>query len=169
VRELTDRLYLYGAFGAGAALIALLICVLYSIAGAAFGFMARGVEDIAGYLLAASCAFAFGSAFAKGDHIKVSLLLGRLTGRPRHLLLVFAHLVASVLGALLVYSSARLVYFSWRFDDRANGMLAIPVWIPQASLLIGSVVLLIAVLDGLMRAGRGEVIQEAPDSLLADR
>jgi len=169
VGTLTRRLYACGAIGAGAALIALLGCVLYSIAAAAFGFVARGVEDVAGYLLAASCAFAFGSAFAKGEHIRVNLLLGRLTGAPRRALLVFAHGVAAALGALLVYSSFRLVYFSWRFDERAIGMLPIPMWIPQAPLLIGTVVLLVAIVDGLFRVLRGEAVPDASDNLLSDR
>ena len=85
MRAALDRLYGVCTFGAAAALLALLSTVLYSIAGAMFGFAARGAEDVAGYLLAASCALAFGPAFARGEHIRVTLVMDRLRGSARRI------------------------------------------------------------------------------------
>jgi hypothetical protein len=47
------------------------------------------------------------------------------------------------------------VYESWKFHELAQGLIQIPIWIPQTSLVAGALILEIAVLDELVVVLRG--------------
>jgi TRAP-type C4-dicarboxylate transport system permease small subunit len=42
------------------------------------------------------------------------------------------------------------VYESWKFNEVAQGLIKVPIWIPQMTFLIGVVIFLVAVLDELV-------------------
>ena len=54
----------------------------------------------------------------------------------------------------MVWAISRFVYESWQFKELAQGLIAIPIWIPQMSLVVGAVIFLVAVLDELFRVLR---------------
>ena len=59
--------------------------------------------------------------------------------------------------AYLAFWAARFTYQSWEFNDIAGNMVAIPLWIPQMSFVVGALILMIAVLDEcvcVLRGGR---------------
>jgi TRAP-type C4-dicarboxylate transport system permease small subunit len=60
---------------------------------------------------------------------------------------------------------SKFVYQSWQFKELAQGLIQIPIWIPQLSLVVGSAVFLIAVLDELVAhlRGRKTAYQQAED------
>jgi len=47
------------------------------------------------------------------------------------------------------------VYESWKFGELAQGLIRIPIWIPQMSLVLGALILAVAVLDELVVVLRG--------------
>jgi TRAP-type C4-dicarboxylate transport system permease small subunit len=61
---------------------------------------------------------------------------------------------------------SQFVYESWQFGELAQGLLQIPIWIPQMSLVLGMVVFLVAVLDELVREWRGLRRARAPEEML---
>ncbi|MEQ1658151.1 MAG: TRAP transporter small permease, partial [Hylemonella sp.] len=63
--------------------------------------------------------------------------------------------IASVAIAYLGWWAARFTYDSWRFNDIAGNMVAIPIWIPQMSFVVGSAILVIAVVDECVGVLRG--------------
>jgi TRAP-type C4-dicarboxylate transport system permease small subunit len=46
---------------------------------------------------------------------------------------------------------ARFVYESWQFHEVAQGLIRIPIWIPQLCFVAGVVIFFVAVLDELVR------------------
>ena len=48
-----------------------------------------------------------------------------------------------------------MTYDSWRFNDMAQGVLPMPLWIPQLGYCGGLVILLIAFVDELVHVLRG--------------
>jgi TRAP-type C4-dicarboxylate transport system permease small subunit len=56
----------------------------------------------------------------------------------------------------MLWAISRFVYESWKFKEVAQGMIAIPIWIPQTALVAGSAIFLIAVLDELARVLRND-------------
>ena len=63
--------------------------------------------------------------------------------------------IAAVAVAYLAWWANRFTYESWAFNDIAQGMLPLPLWIPQLSFALGSILLLVAVLDELVIVLRG--------------
>jgi hypothetical protein len=49
----------------------------------------------------------------------------------------------------------RFVYESWLFEEVAQGLIAIPIWIPQLSFAAGALVLFVAVTDEFIVLVRG--------------
>jgi hypothetical protein len=47
------------------------------------------------------------------------------------------------------------VYESWLFGDRGQGLLPLPLWIPQAPVALGALVLSIALIDEWIRVACG--------------
>ena len=68
-------------------------------------------------------------------------------------------MVALVIGCgfigFFAWHAARLTYDSWRFHDMAQGVLAVPLWIPQIGYAGGLAILLIAFVDEFIHVGRG--------------
>jgi TRAP-type C4-dicarboxylate transport system permease small subunit len=148
---------LYDAAGALAALclVALLVMVLLSIVSRLAHFQAPGTDAYAGYLMAASGFLALAHTLKRGEHIRVTLLLSALHGAARRAVEVWALAAATLLAALLAFYSARLVWQSRQFNDVSTGNDATPLWIPQLSMALGTLILLVAFVDELVLELRG--------------
>ena len=82
MRKLLDRLYDGAAALAAAFLVGLLAMVLLSIFGRQLNFHVPGTDAYAGYMMAASGFLALAHTLKRGEHIRVTLLLGALKGAP---------------------------------------------------------------------------------------
>ena len=65
--------------------------------------------------------------------------------------------IAALSVSYLAWWAARFTLESYQFNDMAGGMVAIPIWIPQLSFVIGSFVFVLAVVDELFIVLRGGV------------
>lgn len=162
--------YLYRASGALAAMclasIALVILaqvaanVLNSLSrwltGASLGLVVPSYADFAGFFLATASFFALAYTLRTGGHIRVSLVIRGLGPRARRAVEIWCACVALLLSGYFTAFMAMLVEESRRFGDMSTGMLAIPIWIPQAAMTLGLAVLTIALLDELVTVLRGE-------------
>jgi len=144
--------FLYAASGALAAVcLASVAAVMLAQAGMReVGLLFRGADDIVAWLCAASAFLALGHTFRHGELVRVGLLLERLPPRARWHGEALCLAAASLFAAYLLYAVAHFVYESWKFGELAQGLILVPIWMPQMSLLIGAAVLLIAVLDELV-------------------
>lgn len=155
MRKLLDRLYL-GAAGL-AALCVLTICVLMigqSILRE-FGVRTGATNDVVAWLCAASAFLAMAHAFKHGDFVRVTLLLEKLRPGPRRVLEIVSLAIACFAIGYLAFWATRFAWESYKFNDMANGLLAIPLWIPQTSFVIGAWLFFIAVLDEMLLVARG--------------
>ena len=141
-----DRLYLYGAWLAGALLVSLCGLVLYSIASRMFGFFAGGASDVAGYVMATSTFMAMSYTFRTGGHIRVSLLTQRFSGGTKRAFEIWALGFVAAVGCYIAFYMTRLVLDSYEWGERSEGADAILMWIPQTPVAIGSILFAIATL-----------------------
>jgi TRAP-type C4-dicarboxylate transport system permease small subunit len=149
VRRFLDRLYhLSGAFAA-LCLAAICVMMLAQAFGREAGILIRGAEDITAWLTAASAFFALGHTFRHGELVRVGLWLDMLKGRSRWLAEIFSLGVTTVFCGYMLWSVTRFVYESWKFNEVAQGLIRVPIWIPQLSLVLGVLIFLIAVIDEL--------------------
>lgn len=155
MRRLLDALYDGAAWLAALAMVGLLGMVLLSIASRQLGFHVPGTDAYAGYLMAAAGFLALAHTLKKGEHIRVTILIGRLQGPARRALELWALAAATGLAGLFAWYSARLAWQSHRFHDISTGNDATPLWIPQLAMAVGTLILFIAFVDELVLALRG--------------
>ena len=110
----------------------------------------RGAEDIVAWLCAACAFLALGHTFRHGDLVRVGIFLDRLGTRARRIAELSALSVTALFGAYMLWAVGKFVYESWQFKEVAQGLLRVPIWIPQLSLVVGIAIFLIAVLDELV-------------------
>lgn len=156
MRKFLDRLY--DGAGALGALCVFLIFVLMIVAGVGrqVNWHVSGVNDAVAWLCAAAAFLAMAHAFRHGDFVRVTLLLDSVGPRTRRALDVLCLLIASVSVAYLTYAATSFTWESYEFAEMATGLLVIPIWIPQASFVVGCWLLLIAMIDELVGVVRGE-------------
>ena len=163
MRRFLDRLYSASGALAAICLAAVGALMLAQAFGREAGFLVRGADDIVAWLTAASAFFALGHTFRHGELVRVGLLLERLAPRAvpkdpktRRLAELAALGVTALFVGYMTWAVARFVYESWKFKEVAQGLIPVPIWIPQLSLVLGVLIFLIAVLDELATVLRSE-------------
>jgi TRAP-type C4-dicarboxylate transport system permease small subunit len=111
------------------------------------GILVRGADDIVSWLCAAAAFFALGHTFRHGELVRVGLLINRLGARGRWIAELFALGLTSAFVAYMLWSVSRFIYESWKFNEVAQGLIKLPIWIPQMSFLLGVLIFFVAVLD----------------------
>ncbi len=163
VRRLLDGLYDGAAALAALFMVGLLVMVLLSIVSRLLHFHVPGTDAYAGYLMAAAGFLALAHTLKRGEHIRVTLLLGFLKGKAHKALEVCALLAATVLAGITALYSCRLAWQSRAFNDVSTGTDATPLWIPQIGMAAGTVILLIAFIDELVLELQGRRMVATPD------
>jgi TRAP-type C4-dicarboxylate transport system permease small subunit len=156
VRRLLDALYDGAAALAAVFMVLLLAMVLLSIFGRQFNFHVPGTDAYAGYMMAAAGFLALAHTLKRGEHIRVTLLLSALKGRARRGVEIWALAAASALAVLSAYYSCRLSWQSYSFHDISTASDATPLWLPQLSMAVGTVILAVAFIDELVLELRGQ-------------
>jgi TRAP-type C4-dicarboxylate transport system permease small subunit len=154
VRAFLDRLYDAAGYTAALFLVGTLAMVLTGIAGRIFHFHVPGTDAYAGYCMAGCGFLALAHTFKRGEHIRVTLLLDHVGTGAHRALELWALAVASGLAALFAFYSVRLAFQSWEFNDISTASDATPLWIPQLAMGVGTLVLLVALVDELVLEAR---------------
>ena len=164
MRKLLDGLYSATSWLAALFMVGVLLMVLLSILSRWLGFHVPGTDAYAGYAMAGAGFMALAHTLKKQEHIRVTLIIGRLRGQARRALEMWSLSVACLLSGLLAFYAWRLVWQSHLFHDISTGNDATPLWIPQILMSLGCTVLLVALLDEWVLELRGQRAQPEPDS-----
>ncbi len=164
VRVFLDRLYLYSGYLAGLFLLAIFVLMLALSAGRQFGWNIPAGDDFVSWCMAACAFLGLAHTFKNGEMIRVELIFDKLRGRARHGLEVVSLVAGVGFVGFFAWSAIRLTYDSWRFNDLAQGVVPVPLWIPQTGYALGLVILAIAFADELVRvlSGLKPTYEKAP-------
>ena len=166
MRRLLDAVYDGAAALAALCMVGLLVMVLLSIVSRQLHFHVPGTDAYAGYLMAAAGFLALAHTLKRGEHIRVTLLSGALKGTPKRLLELWALAAASALAALSAWYSVRLAWQSHSFNDVSTSNDATPLWIPQLSMALGTLVLTLAFVDEFVLELRGRRVELSSEEAL---
>jgi len=155
LRIALDRLYLFSGYLAGLFLIAIFVLMMLLSAGRPLGLNVPAGDEIVSWCMAATAFLGLAHTFKSGEMIRVGLLIDGLEGRTRHVLEIVALVIGVGFVGFFAWHAAWMTYDSWRFNDMAQGVLAIPLWIPQLGYSGGLVILAIAFADELVHVLRG--------------
>ena len=149
-RRVLDAAYLWAAYLAAASMVVILLLTLSQIVSRYLGISFRGLSDYAGYFMASAAFLAFAHALNRGAHVRIEMLLGVLGPFRR-----FAETASLGMSALIAgwfaYYACNMVYWSYKFGDMSTGLDATPLWIPQLSMAIGSVLFAVALTDNFLQ------------------
>ncbi len=157
MRSMLNRLYDLGGYIAAAAVLAIFVVMIGSTTLRALGVATGGTDDIIAWLAATAALLGLAHTFRHGDMVRMTLVLERLPPGPRRWLEVVALSVATVSCMYFAYWMVISVHQTWMLEDMANGLIVLPLWIPQLTLVVGSVLLAIATLDELLQVLGGRV------------
>jgi TRAP-type C4-dicarboxylate transport system permease small subunit len=147
MRKFLDLLYLVAGGIAALCVLAIGSLMIWQSVAREFGFRTGAVNDIVSWLCAAAAFLAMAHAFKHGDFVRVTLLIEKLNPRNRQRMELFSLFIAALAVGYLACWATLFTYESWEFKDMAGGLLAIPMWIPQLSFLVGAWLFFIAVID----------------------
>ena len=150
MRRFLDRLYDGAGVAAAIALAAICVLMLAQAFGREAGILIRGADDIVAWLCAACAFLALGHTFRHGDLVRVGVFLDHLPGRLRWYAELAALGVTMIFVAYILWAVTRFVYDSYAFNEVAQGLIRVPIWIPQLSLPIGIAIFFVAIVDELV-------------------
>lgn len=146
LRRSLDALYVASGVLSALCIVGVAITTFAQIVGRFVGVTVDSTES-AGFLLAGSTFLGLAYTFRRGAQIRVSLLLDHVTPAKRRVLDVWSTGMFLLTIAFLVYWTFDLLHFSWKYNEISSGIIAMPLWIPRSTMAVGTLVLLIAVVD----------------------
>jgi TRAP-type C4-dicarboxylate transport system permease small subunit len=155
VRRALDTLYATAGALAALCVLAIFVLMIGASVGRGLGWRVGWVNDVVSWLCAAAAFLGMAYSFRNGDFVRVTLLLESVPPATRRVLEAVSLAIAAAAVAYLGYWAARFTWDSWRFNEMANNMVAIPIWIPQMSFVLGAALFVVAVVDECVTVLRG--------------
>jgi TRAP-type C4-dicarboxylate transport system permease small subunit len=155
IRLVLDGLYRFAGYLAGVFLLVIFLLMMGLSLGRGVGFNIPAGDDFASWSMAAMAFLGLAHTFRSGEMIRVGLLTDRVHGKARWCLEMFSLVVGLGFIGFFAWHAVQLTYDSYRFNDMAQGVLAVPLWIPQIGYATGLVILFIAFVDEFIHVLRG--------------
>jgi TRAP-type C4-dicarboxylate transport system permease small subunit len=155
LRRFLDALYLGAGYVAACCILLIMVLMIGQSILREMHVRTGAVNDVVSWLCAAAAFFAMAHAFKHGDFVRVTLLLEKVSPATQRRLEIGALSVAAVAVGYLAWWANRFTWDSFVFDETAQGLLPIKMWIPQSTFAIGAILLFVAVVDELVLVVRG--------------
>src|SRR5687767_2048743 len=101
------------------------------------GFSLQGINELGGYTLAVTSAFAFSSALLLRAHTRVDYLISRLPAMVRAVLNCVAMLSLAAMALFVAWRGLDVVWQSVTLGATSITPLKTPLWLPQSLWLLG--------------------------------
>lgn len=150
MRALLNGLYLLSGVLAGIFLVGIGALILAQVVTRFLGLHLPSADEIAGYCLAASSFLGLAATYRLGEHIRVSLLIDRVPHPWRRAVELWCLLAATFLVLYFAWYAIDMVWWSYLLNDVSQGLLPIPLWIPQSGIALGLAVMAVALIDDLV-------------------
>ncbi len=163
MRIFLDRLYLYSGYAAGGFMIAIFVLMMVLSAGRPLGINLPAGDDFVAWCMAAMAFLGLAHTFRRGEMIRVGLLIDHFEGRTRRFIEIGALIIGCGFIGFFAYHAGVMTYDSFRLHDKSQGVIAVPLWIPQLGYSGGLAILFIAFVDELIHVlSGGEPRYEQP-------
>lgn len=155
LRRILDGLYLFAGYMAGAFLVAIFVLMMILSAGRPLGINLPAGDDFAAWCMAATAFLGLAHTFRHGEMIRVGLLIDNFEGKTRRAIEIVSLIVGCGFIGFFAWHAVVMNYQTFIFNEMAQGVVPVPLWIPQLGYSGGLVILLIAFVDELVHVLRG--------------
>jgi TRAP-type C4-dicarboxylate transport system permease small subunit len=156
IRRALDALYDAAGAAAGLCVFSIFAVMLIAAGARELGFRTGGTDDLVSWMTAAAAFLGLAHTFKHGDFVRVGLFLEKMPPRLRRGFELASLSIGVIFTGFLLWSVALYLYNGWLYNEMSNGLLVVPMWIPQISFLVGVTLLFMAVLDEWFTVLRGE-------------
>jgi TRAP-type C4-dicarboxylate transport system permease small subunit len=160
---------LYALSGALAVFFLAAICIIVSLQvganiidkvadwlfGRPFGLLIPSYAEFAGFFLAATSFLALAHTFRKGSLIRVTLMIQGFKGRTRRAIELWCTGISFFLSAFASGAIIIMVMETYQYEELSTGLVAVPMWIPQLSMVFGVLILTLALADAFIDILKG--------------
>lgn len=168
MRKALDALYGVALLGACLSMILIAIFVFIQVLARVvdsllvmlgwprYGFIIPSLAEIGAFLFVASAFLALPAALRAAGHVRVTLLLRFLGPVGDKVATGLVLLVALSLAAFAAWALGVQALASFQRGSVSYGIIAIPLWVPQAIMSLGVVIFAVSLLDelvALLRSG----------------
>jgi TRAP-type C4-dicarboxylate transport system permease small subunit len=150
LRKGLDGLYLASGWLAGLFLIAIFVLMMALSAGRPLDIDVPAGDDFASWCMAASAFLGLAHTFRSGEMIRVGLLVEKIKGPMRQVMEAVALIIGTITTAYFAWYAFEMTLTSYQFNDLSQGVIAVPLWIPQLGFCGGLITLAIAFVDELL-------------------
>jgi len=147
MRKFLDRLYTGSGILAGVFLVLIAALSLAQICGRVLGFDAYSFDDFAGFCMAASSFLGLAHTYRRNEHIRVALVVDRFSGGTRRALESLCLAASTFLIGFFAWYAVDMVLTSYQIHDVSQGLVPVPLWLPQGGMALGLAIMTIALLD----------------------
>jgi TRAP-type C4-dicarboxylate transport system permease small subunit len=155
VRKRLIWLFEFAGILAAFCVLAIFLIMIATTIMRELGIKTGGSDDVTAWLTASAAFLGLAATFRHGDFVRMSLVTEKLSPAWKRKTEILCLILATVFTGYIAYSICRFVYESYEFNDYANGLVAIPLWIPQAPFAFGTILLFLAVADQAWHVMRG--------------
>jgi len=159
MRAALHRLYRWSGLLSAASLVLICGLIMAQIIARNLGSTVRDADEFAAWAMAAAGFLGLPYALHCGSHIRVSLVARFVPKSLHQAMEVLATAIALVLSGYLAGYVAIFVFESWRFNELSQGLVPVPLWIPQLPMVLGSALLTVAFLERLDCVLRGQTFE----------
>jgi len=150
IHNYLKTLYRLSGYFAAFFLVLVAVFILTGIASRIFGFYIRGLAEYSGYCMAAASFFALAYTFVEGGHIRITLFLEKVSPTKKKFLEIWCLIISSLFSGYMAFYFPKMLFISYKFQERSEGADEILIWIPQISVSLGSLIFFIAVFHQLI-------------------
>jgi len=167
MRRILNTLYQAALYASALCLVAIALMVGVQLAGrmldgtlALLGlprtdFVILSLDEICGFLLAGASFLALAGTLKSGAHIRVTLVLGMFGESTRRYIEIWAFGFAAAASGYMTWQLVNFAWVSLRFHEVSNGVIRVPLALPQAAMALGALMLTVALIDELVIVLRG--------------
>ncbi|TFZ01156.1 TRAP transporter small permease [Ramlibacter rhizophilus] len=162
--------WLYRAAGLLSALCLVLICglILAQVIARNLGSTVRDAEEFAAWSMAAAGFFGLAYTLHSGAHIRVQVTLRFLPARAQRAVEIVATAIALAIAAYLAWFCVAFVWESYTFKEVSQGLVPVPMWVPQLPMAIGSTLLVVAFAERLVCVLKGRTFELADSAEMSE-
>jgi TRAP-type C4-dicarboxylate transport system permease small subunit len=148
---LTRHIFNFCGALAAVSLLGIAVLILSQIGLRLMGSQIPSADDFAGWGLSASIFLALPATLIHGDHIRVTSLRQLLSPKFGHAADILAATFATVMMGWVAWAIIGYVGESLTYHELSQGVVAVPLWIPQSAMVLGSMLFAIAFAERTVR------------------